>query len=232
MSETPLAPDLPQANMKPTRQRKQRRLQSGQSLVEFAVTATILLLLLSGIVDLGRAFMTRVWLEDMVGEGIQHATSYGACIPFATNVLPSPQVDPLCATANTVLGRMENDNPGIDFNRLHLDVIAPLTAQPGDQVVITLSYDMPTITPIMQALYGRTLLLSAQATELVRGAGKPDYPTHQIMVQPPNISPVPKIPWVTKVCHGGNAKFTFGAVPHVLGYHIYGPYGPPATQLD
>ena len=54
-----------------TRSRKRRRRlgNSGQALVEFAMVAPILLLLIMGIVDFGRAFYTYYVLVDAAREG-------------------------------------------------------------------------------------------------------------------------------------------------------------------
>ena len=48
--------------------------QPGQSVVEFAFIATILMLLLAGAIDLGRAFSTAVQLENMARAGAQYGT--------------------------------------------------------------------------------------------------------------------------------------------------------------
>ena len=45
-----------------------QRLESGQSLVEVAFGMVILLVLLAGVLDLGRMYFTFVALEDSVGE--------------------------------------------------------------------------------------------------------------------------------------------------------------------
>lgn len=58
-------------------EKKQPSHQSGQSLVEMAVILVILLLLLGGIVDLGRAFFTYTALRDAAQEG----AVYGSICP-------------------------------------------------------------------------------------------------------------------------------------------------------
>lgn len=56
---------------------KCRKVEHGQSLVEFAVGGVILLILLVGIVDLGRAFFTFIALRDAAQEG----AVYGSICP-------------------------------------------------------------------------------------------------------------------------------------------------------
>jgi Flp pilus assembly protein TadG len=57
--------------------------EKGQSLVEFAVTAIILLLLLTAIVDFGRALFTYVALRDAAQEG----AVYGSICPLDASVI-------------------------------------------------------------------------------------------------------------------------------------------------
>jgi Flp pilus assembly protein TadG len=52
---------------------KYRTSRSGQSLVEFALTATLLISLLLGIVDFGRAYYTQVQIKNAVAEGGYYA---------------------------------------------------------------------------------------------------------------------------------------------------------------
>src|SRR5947207_7838827 len=55
-----------------SRTRVHRRRQRGQSLVEFAISSTVLLLLAMGLIDLSRAFYFSVSLEGAAREGARH----------------------------------------------------------------------------------------------------------------------------------------------------------------
>lgn len=55
-------------------QKKDHQSQSGQALVEFAMGLFFLLLLISGIVDLGRAIFTYMDLREAAQEGAAYAT--------------------------------------------------------------------------------------------------------------------------------------------------------------
>jgi len=50
--------------------------EKGQSLVELAISMVILLILLAGIVDLGRAIIMRFIIQDAAEEGIVYGTSF------------------------------------------------------------------------------------------------------------------------------------------------------------
>lgn len=53
-----------------------RKVEKGQSLVEFAIGLTIMLLLLSGIFDLGRAIFTQFALQDAAEEGLVYGIGF------------------------------------------------------------------------------------------------------------------------------------------------------------
>src|SRR5207244_12486627 len=54
------------------RTRVHRRRQRGQSLVEFAISSTVLLLLVMGLLDLSRAFYSSLILQGGAREGARH----------------------------------------------------------------------------------------------------------------------------------------------------------------
>jgi len=56
----------------PTRQSRGRARQKGQSLVEFAISSLVLILLLMGLLDLSRAFYYSVNLQGAAREGARH----------------------------------------------------------------------------------------------------------------------------------------------------------------
>src|SRR5262245_34291873 len=144
MRETALAPEPKCPAVQAKYRRNLRRLQRGQSLVEFALSASILLLIVSGIVDLGRGFMTTVSLESMIGEGAQWAASYPGCIAYAQNATNAAQVPPTCRGTNSIIGRILTENTDIDPANIVALWVTPTTAAPGDQIVISITYQMPT----------------------------------------------------------------------------------------
>src|SRR5947209_4919721 len=105
-----------------------RRLQSGQSLVELTLTLSLLLLLVSGVVDLGRAFMSLISLDNMINEGIQWAAAYPQCIPYAANATNASQIPANCRGTNSIIGRMVNENTDIDQGHIIAMSVTPTTA--------------------------------------------------------------------------------------------------------
>src|SRR5438105_8313324 len=91
-----------------------RGAQSGQSFVEFALSATVLILVFSGVVDLGRAFFSGVDLHSAVTEGTHWAGAYPACITTATLYLPTDITaaggSTNCAHSNAISERILNED--------------------------------------------------------------------------------------------------------------------------
>lgn len=65
--------------------------EKGQSLVEFALVLTVLLLLLSGIFDFGRAIFTQFALQDSAEEGLV----YGVAFPDECGMIEARVTDNL-----------------------------------------------------------------------------------------------------------------------------------------
>src|SRR5437867_2581045 len=109
-----------------------RRLQRGQSLVEVSLSLTILLMLVSGIVDLGRAFMTKVALDSMISEGAHWAAAYPACIPYAQNATNATYVPVNCRGTNSVIGRMILESNDLNRSLFVAMSVTPVSAAAGD----------------------------------------------------------------------------------------------------
>jgi hypothetical protein len=57
-------------------QKEWNKVENGQSLIEFAASLVLLLIILAGIVDLGRAIIFNFVLENAAQEGIVYGTSF------------------------------------------------------------------------------------------------------------------------------------------------------------
>ncbi len=80
------------------RDKKQPDLQRGQSLVELAVILVILLLLVAGIVDLGRAFFAYIALRDAAQEGAVYGSICPTDTPAIINRVRSSSSTPIDLT--------------------------------------------------------------------------------------------------------------------------------------
>lgn len=105
--------------------------EHGQSLVELAVTVTILMVLLAGTIDLGRAFFTWITMRDAAQEG----ASYGT----------------ICPNELAELEARVRDN--LDNNTYDVVISIPSTS-PGNSVTVTVTTDLPITMPFLGTILG------------------------------------------------------------------------------
>lgn len=106
-----------------------RRRQAGQATAELILVLPLLLLILLGCLDLGRAFW--VWLA--LANGAREGARYGALFP-----LDEPGIVQR-ATEEIVV-------EGLSAQQLRVDVIAPPTVESGAPITVTSSYTLPVLT--------------------------------------------------------------------------------------
>jgi Flp pilus assembly protein TadG len=145
----PFQAKLAMVMVKPAATGVRRRSAAGQSLTEFAVSMTFLLILLSGILDLGRAYFVILSLRDAAQEGASYAS-----------------IDPTDLTAIRQRVRQSSQGP-IDFtafadSQITIQYIGPACA--GNGVQVTLEYSFEFIAPFIG---GTALPLTADFTDTI-----------------------------------------------------------------
>ncbi|HEX2980811.1 MAG TPA: TadE/TadG family type IV pilus assembly protein [Anaerolineaceae bacterium] len=127
--------------------------EKGQSLVEMAVGVTFLLLLLSGIVDLGRAFFSYIAIRDAAQEG----ALYGS-------------YSPADVTGIAKRVRSSSSYPVNLNNTTDISVNTSLSgaACAGNAVTVTVQYKFPISMPFIGAVIGRQMIpLKAAVTDTI-----------------------------------------------------------------
>lgn len=134
--------------------------ERGQSLMELALMMTLLLVILAGILDIGRAYFTYVALRDAAGEGAY----YGSIHPTWHDAgdYPNP---------NNIEYRVKQSAPTgglINWSLATVTVQAPDT-KPGQMVKVTVAYDYTLVTPFIGALIGSqtTQLKASSVAEII-----------------------------------------------------------------
>lgn len=130
--------------------------QRGQSLVEFSVSMVILLILMTGVVDLGWAFFTLVSLNDAAQEGAAYAA---ICPAQATDIRTR-----VLESAPDLIGRtLQSGDIGICVAGVDSPSCGA-APQIGGYVKVVLEYDHQVITPFIGAIIGtQTIPLRASA---------------------------------------------------------------------
>jgi Flp pilus assembly pilin Flp len=122
--------------------------ERGAAMVEMAAVTVFLILLVLGIVDLGRVIFTNISLRDAVQEG----ASYAAYTEEAT------ASDIEATIVNAV------SSPDLSIATISLYCSPdPRDLQDGSRVRIQMTYDIDLITPIVGAMLGGSMSLSPDA---------------------------------------------------------------------
>lgn len=127
--------------------------ERGQSLMELAFSLMFLLVLLSGVVDLGRAFFTYMAMRDAAQEGALYGSINPNDIEIKNHVLYSSDM-------------MQNTLTADDITINWSDPASKCT---GNAVTVRINYpDFPLTMPLIGTFLGRqTVAISASVTDTI-----------------------------------------------------------------
>lgn len=131
------------------KRKKDRKRERGQSLTEFAVGVTFVLVLLASGMDFGRAYFTYVSIRDAAQEGAAYAS-----------------IAPSDVTGIRSRVRDTSSKP-IDLSSFiddQIDVVVTGSACAGNTVSVTVEYDFDIVAPFIA---GNTLHLQAEAIDTI-----------------------------------------------------------------
>jgi hypothetical protein len=111
-----------------------RRRQRGQGLVELAIIFPVLLVVLLGILDVGRLYWTLVTIHDAAAEGV----AYAADFPERT-----ARIQERAAEASDALTAIDPALVLVEY---------PDPPSSGDPVRVIVQYDFEFITPLLNAI--------------------------------------------------------------------------------
>jgi Flp pilus assembly protein TadG len=156
---------------------------SGQSLVELALTVTVMMLLVAGAVDFGLAFFSYVAMRDAAQEG----ALYGSINPYIDQYVFNGKYDygePINEAGIRTRVRASSTSP-VDFSNAAVvpDSYITAVATTGNAceghkmisgvstpngVQVTVEYDYPVIMPFMGAIIGsQTIHLTATVADTI-----------------------------------------------------------------
>lgn len=129
--------------------------EKGQSLVELAISIMFLLLLIAGIVDLGRAFFTYIALRDAAQEGAAYAS-----------VAREDPEDPMMCSEIVARTQSTSNTQIVDLTQTLVSVVfaggipcsgsVNANACFGQSVEVIVTYsEFPLITPFLGTILGR-----------------------------------------------------------------------------
>lgn len=147
------------------------KLQKGQSLVEFSLGMIVILLVMSGLLDLGRVYFTIVALEDGVGEAALYLSIYPGCM-YEGGDFPVDASHPVvaeCANPNNAYFRAQNAGAQeVDWSRATLTFDRPTNYGVGDPVLVSVEYSYKLLTPIIPSIVGlNPIALGVSASQII-----------------------------------------------------------------
>ena len=142
--------------------------ERGQSLVEMTIGFVVLLILLSGLLDLGRAYFTFIAMEDGVGEAALYAAINPTCLYDDGD--PS---NGTCDPPDNAEARARNSGGAlVDWTAASTIITITCTGSCdlGDTIEATIQYPFELLTPVIPTIANaNTLTLTAHATQSVIG---------------------------------------------------------------
>jgi hypothetical protein len=154
--------------------RRNARAEQGQSLLEMCFGFVVLIMILSGVIDIGRAYFTYVALEDSAGEAVLFLSAFPEC--------PESTSGPNCDDPNNARWRaihaggeggdlVDWAGATFDFDCTKNDGVTDVACddiQTGDIANVTITYNFPLLSPIIPEINGSpTLVLTSEASQLV-----------------------------------------------------------------
>jgi len=138
--------------------------ERGQSIVEFGVGMVVLIILLAGIVDVGRALFTYMAIREAAQEG----ALYGSTDPAATSLIidrAENASDLIRDLASTPSDPSDPSGP----SAINVQVAILGDACTGNGIKVTVTYDQfPITTPFLGTVLGRqTVAISSSATDTI-----------------------------------------------------------------
>lgn len=120
--------------------------QHGQSLVEFALVFPVFLLLIIGLVDVGRL----VYINNALSEGAREGARWGS-VQGRSNLAAS---DPSSVQSHTlgIVAAVPNPTIAVTCNDVFGDV--PATCGSGDILTVSVSSQVTMLTPVISNLIG------------------------------------------------------------------------------
>jgi Flp pilus assembly protein TadG len=126
---------------------------------------TALIIILFGVIDLGRAYFTYLALKDAAAEGSYFGSVYPECLETS-----SPVAVGSCADPNNITYRIRNNAPAgglVNWDSAAITVNVT-TPEPGEEIEVLVSYQHQLITPFVGTLAGaQSLTLTARAVAVI-----------------------------------------------------------------
>ncbi len=133
-----------------------RKGESGQGLVELAISLVVMLILLAGIVEISRGILTKAAMQDAAEEGVIYASiSPTNCTEIQNRILDN-------------LAKVDGVTAGsIQITYANTKTCASGTVAKGDLIKITIQNSYNVSTPFIGNLIGNLIFVNVEAKGIV-----------------------------------------------------------------
>lgn len=161
--------------MQPDVSDKKHTLESGQSLVEMALGFVLFLVVVLGVLDLGRLYFIYIAMEDSAGEAALYLAINGDCPLACTDPGADCSSIPVaeqskCNDPNNAFDRAQHafENLRIDWSTVTIEhQFIDATEDEDARVEVAIEYPFELLTPIISDIVGSdTFVLRAEATHV------------------------------------------------------------------
>ena len=141
--------------------------ERGQSLVELAISLTVLMWIAVGVLDLGRLYMTYVAIQNAAGEGALYAAIHPSWVDTCNPVVigcNDPNVD-------NIIARARNESPGlglVNWSEATITVETPDGVEEGEPIIVTVQFQYELLTPILSNIWP-SITLTGRGEQLIFG---------------------------------------------------------------
>ena len=140
----------------------QKRDESGQGLVELAISLIVILVILAGIVDISRTITTKMSLQDAAEEGVVYAMAFPKnCTQIQYRVLQN-----LSKVRNATLSSIV-----ITYTTISTGVSVPCASATGDLkgqlIKVSIANSFPVSMPFLGTVVGSSRTISVEAKGIV-----------------------------------------------------------------
>jgi Flp pilus assembly protein TadG len=173
---------------------QQPSVRRGQALVEFALVAPVMLLLLLVAVDFGRVFFSYIAVNNAAREGALYAAEHAKDTPFDAATYNADTIAAALREANVQTqggeGAITVTNPtcadASSGAPVSCQAAATVTTGIGSHVTVTATQPFDMLTPIIGDILGSTITISASASAPVLNA-----PSVTVLEPAPTPTPFP-----------------------------------------
>jgi hypothetical protein len=138
-------------------------------MAELAISLAVLLLILAGILDLGRLYFVYIALEDGAGEAALYLSIFPNCPADPNPTVPGD----MCDDPNNAFYRAKTAGGGelVDWSDpaiARIDYVIPPNWGVGTPVEVTIEYDYTFLTPIIPHVSGvNPITLTVKARQII-----------------------------------------------------------------